>query len=108
MARVLRIPTSDYKIIVGEGNTITLDTTNGRNNGAGKVLVTGDLEVKGDTTTVNSTIVRIDDNILILSAGNTADGLPASLDRPIQAVLKLKEAHLQMQDGYMMIVYLGA
>jgi hypothetical protein len=90
MARVLRIPTSDYKIIVGEGNTITLDTTNGRNNGTGKVLVTGDLEVKGDTTTVNSTIVRIDDNILILSAGNTADGLPASLDRPYSSGIEIE------------------
>ena len=90
MARVLRIPTSDYKIIVGEGNTITLDTTNGKNNGAGKVLVTGDLEVKGDTTTVNSTIVRIDDNILILSAGNTADGLPASLDRPYSSGIEIE------------------
>jgi hypothetical protein len=90
MARVLRIPTSDYKIIVGEGNTITLDTTNGRNNGAGKVLITGDLEIKGDTTTVNSTIVRIDDNILVLSASNTADGLPASLDRPYSSGIEIE------------------
>ena len=90
MARVLRIPTSDYKIIVGEGNTITLDTTNGRNNGTGKVLITGDLEVKGDTTTVNSTIVRVDDNILVLSASNTADGLPASLDRPYSSGIEIE------------------
>lgn len=90
MARVLRIPTSDYKIIVGEGNTITLDTTNGKNNGTGKVLITGDLEVKGDTTTVNSTIVRVDDNILILSASNTADGLPASLDRPYSSGIEIE------------------
>ena len=90
MARVLRIPTSDYKIIVGEGNTITLDTTNGRNNGTGKVLITGDLEVKGDTTTVNSTIVKVDDNILVLSASNTADGLPASLDRPYSSGIEIE------------------
>lgn len=94
MARVLRIPTSDYKIIVGEGNTITLDSTNGRNNGAGKVLITGDLEVKGDTTTVNSTIVRIDDNIIVLSAGNTADGLPASLDRPYSSGIEIERGSL--------------
>ena len=90
MARVLRIPTSDYKIIVGEGNNITLDTTNSRNNGAGKVIITGDLEVKGDTTTVESTIVSIDDNIIILSAGNTADGLPASLDRPYSSGIEIE------------------
>jgi len=90
MARVLRIPTSDYKLIVGEGNTITLDTTNGKNNGTGKVLITGDLEVKGDTTTVNSTIVKVDDNILILSASNTADGLPASLDRPYSSGIEIE------------------
>ena len=89
MARVLRIPTSDYKVIVGEGNTITLDTTNGRNNGTGKVIITGDLEVKGDTTTVESTITTIQDNILILSAGNTADGLPSSLDRPYSSGIEV-------------------
>lgn len=89
MARVLRIPTSDYKIIVGEGNTITLDTTNAKNNGTGKVIITGDLEVKGDTTTVESTVVTIEDNILILSAGNTADGLPASLDRPYSSGIEV-------------------
>jgi hypothetical protein len=90
MARVLRIPTSDYKIIVGEGNNITLDTSNGRNNGAGKVIITGDLEVKGDTTTVESTIVSINDNIIVLSAGNTADGLPASLDRPYSSGIEIE------------------
>jgi hypothetical protein len=89
MARVLRIPTSDYKVIVGEGNTITLDTTNGRNNGAGRVIITGDLEVKGDTTTIESTIVSIEDNIIVLSAGNTADGLPASLDRPYSSGIEI-------------------
>jgi hypothetical protein len=89
MARVLRIPTSDYKVIVGEGNTITLDTTNGRNNGAGRVIITGDLEVKGDTTTIESTITSIQDNIIVLSAGNTADGLPASLDRPYSSGIEI-------------------
>jgi hypothetical protein len=89
MARVLRIPTSDYKVIVGEGNTITLDTTNGKNNGAGKVIITGDLEVKGDTTTIESTITSIEDNIIILSAGNSADGLPASLDRPYSSGIEI-------------------
>lgn len=94
MSRVLRIPTSDYKIIVGEGNTITLDTTNGKNNGEGKVIITGDLVVRGDTTTVRSTIVQVDDNILILSANNTADGLPASLDRPYSSGIEIERGSL--------------
>jgi hypothetical protein len=89
MARVLRIPTSDYKVIVGEGNTITLDTTNGKDNGTGRVIITGDLEVKGDTTTIESTITTIEDNIIVLSAGNTADGLPASLDRPYSSGIEI-------------------
>ena len=89
MSKVLRIPTSDYKIIVGEGNTITLDTTNGRNNGAGTVIITGDLEVKGDTTTVSSTEIELSDNILILNAGNPGNGLPASLDRPYSSGIEI-------------------
>ena len=40
-------------IFTKEGGEITLDTTDGLLNGTGKVIVTGDLEVKGDTQTIN-------------------------------------------------------
>ena len=82
MSKVLRITDNDYKVIVGNGGNITLDTTNGALDGAGRVIVTGDLEIRGDTTTVESTITTFADNVILLNEGNTGLGLPASLDRP--------------------------
>lgn len=79
MSKVVRVSNGDYKIIIQDGGTITLDTTNGTDNLNGRVLILGDLEVKGDTTTVNSTQVTIADNIIVLSKDNIASGLPASL-----------------------------
>lgn len=89
MAKVLRISDNDYRIIVGQGGTIYLDTTGATYDGSGKVVVRGDLEVKGDTTTVNSTIVNIADNIIVLSHGNTNAGLPPSLDRPYSSGIQI-------------------
>lgn len=93
MAKVLRITDDDYRIIVGNGGTIYLDTTGAQYDGSGKVVVRGDLEVKGNTTTVDSTIVTIADNILILSHvdddNDTRLGLPASLDRPYSSGLQI-------------------
>lgn len=80
MARVLRVGNSDYKIVVENGGTITLDTTDTAEDKAGTVIVTGNLEVKGVTTTVDSTVVTIADNIIVLSKDNIASGLPASLN----------------------------
>jgi hypothetical protein len=82
MSKVLRITDNDYKVIVSNGGNITLDTTNGALDGAGRVIVTGDLEIRGDTTTVESTITTFADNVILLNEGNTGLGLPASLDRP--------------------------
>jgi len=95
MAKVLRIPSSDYKIVVGEGNTITLDTTNALDNGTGKVVITGDLEVKGDTISVESTVVSIEDNIIVLSSGNTGNGLPASLDIPYSSGIEIERGNYE-------------
>ena len=59
MSKYLRIGNGDYNIVTKEGGEITLDTTDGLLNGSGKVIVTGDLEVKGDTQTINSTVVEV-------------------------------------------------
>lgn len=80
MSRVLRVGNSNYKIVVENGGTITLDTTDTAEDKAGKVVVTGDLEVKGTTTTVDSTVLTVADNIIVLSKDNIASGLPASLN----------------------------
>lgn len=93
MAKVLRITDSEYRLIVANGGNIVLDTTGAQYDGSGKVIVRGDLEVKGDTTTVESTIVTIQDNIIVLSyvddENDTRTGLPASLDRPYSSGLQI-------------------
>jgi hypothetical protein len=89
MSKVLRISDVNYKVIVGNGGTITLDTTNGELDGSGTVVITGDLQVKGNTTTIESTISTIADNIIVLSSGNTNSGLPASLDRPYSSGIEI-------------------
>jgi len=89
MAKVLRTSDTDYRIIVGNNGTITLDTTGAQNDGSGVVVIRGDLEVKGNTTTIESTISSIADNIVVLSAGNTSSGLPSSLDRPYSSGIEI-------------------
>jgi hypothetical protein len=95
MARIVRTTDDDYRIIVANGGTIYLDTTGAKYDGTGKVVVRGDLEVKGDTTTVESTISSISDNILLLSAGNPGPGLPASLDRPYSSGIEISRGEDQ-------------
>ncbi len=80
MSKYIRVGNGDYKISVQSGGEIVLDTTDGALDGSGKVVVTGDLEVKGDTQTISSTVVEIADNIIVLSKDNVAAGLPASLN----------------------------
>lgn len=57
----------DYSIVSTSGGTIILDS--------GLVTLTGDLTVQGTTTTVNSTVVTIADNIIILNSGEVAAGV---------------------------------
>jgi hypothetical protein len=86
MSKVVRVKDGNYKIVVdnpsgADGGTITLDTTGGYTTDRGKVVVTGDLEVKGTTTTVESSNTTIEDNIITLNKGNGAHatGIPAAL-----------------------------
>lgn len=52
------------------GGTITIDTGS-----LGTTYVTGNLTVQGTTTTVDSTIVTVKDNIIILNYGETGAGV---------------------------------
>lgn len=63
MSKFLNVPNGDYKIIVQPGGQITLDT--GDSNG--RVVITGDLIVQGITTTVNTTNLDIEDNIIYIN-----------------------------------------
>lgn len=71
MARVLHVGDNYYKVKVDSSGTITLDT--GEN--AGQVIVTGNLIVQGSTTTVNTTNLDIEDNIITLNKGETGAGI---------------------------------
>ena len=64
MPKVVKAYDNDYKIAVVDGGTITLDT----GVDAGTVIITGNLQVDGTQTTVNSTDLQIDDNIIVLSS----------------------------------------
>ena len=78
MSKYLRVPSGDYKIEVRQNGNIILDTnssgsdTDGQQ---GKVIVTGDLEVQGNATTVVSENMSINDNIIILNSGDTGSGV---------------------------------
>jgi len=76
MPKVLKSYSSNYKIGVIDEGTITLDT----GDGVGTVIVTGNLEVQGDTTTIDSTQLSIEDNIIVLSSGTIGAGLPSSVN----------------------------
>tara|TARA_B110000858_G_C17752313_1_gene450309 strand:+ start:22 stop:1053 length:1032 start_codon:yes stop_codon:yes gene_type:complete len=82
MSKVLRVTDGDYRIIVDNGDTgtIYLDTTSGASSPRGTVVITGDLEVKGTQTTVESSVTTIADNILTLNEGEAGAGIRASFD----------------------------
>lgn len=76
MPKVLKSYSSDYRIATKDNGTITLDT----GDAVGTVFVTGNLEVKGDSTTINTEELKIEDNVIVLSNGTQGSGLPSSVD----------------------------
>lgn len=71
MARIVKVQDSDYKLSVNSGGTITLNT----GNQVGTVLVTGDLTVLGNTTSIQTANVEIEDKIILLNRGETGAGI---------------------------------
>lgn len=72
MTKVVKAYNTNYKIAVQEGGEITLDT----GSDIGTVIVTGDLRVQGETTTVNTTDLEIEDNTIVLNKGESGgDGV---------------------------------
>lgn len=60
----------DYNIKVKDGSRITLDV--GEPIDGGSVVVTGNLDVRGTTTTIGSTDTEVEDNIILLNKGGGA------------------------------------
>jgi hypothetical protein len=77
MSRVLKVSQSNYRLQTAAGGTITLDT----GVDVGTVIVTGDLVVQGETTTVNTTNLAIEDNVIVLNKNQTGSGI--ALTAPI-------------------------
>jgi hypothetical protein len=69
--KIVQVRDSDYKLQVQNGGQIVLDT----GPGFGQVYITGDLFVAGATTTVNSTTLTVDDNIIIINDGEAGAGV---------------------------------
>ena len=66
MSKTVVVNSGDYKIKVSEVNEIILDT-----GAAGTTRVVGNLLVEGATTTVNTTNLEIEDNIIELNKGES-------------------------------------
>jgi hypothetical protein len=69
--KVVNVSNGDYKLVVQSGGEITLNT----GSQAGLVRITGDLLVEGNTTTVQSETMTVKDNVIIVNAGETGNGV---------------------------------
>jgi hypothetical protein len=79
MSKIIRVQGGDYKIVVGASSqpgNIILDTNPlGAFGSQGKVTITGDLEVLGNSTVVDSETLVIKDNVIVLNSGESSDGV---------------------------------
>lgn len=75
MAKYLNVD-GDYKISVTDGGNLTLDTGSAE----GKVIITGDLEVRGDQTIVNTQTMTIEDRIITINQNGSSGGQIALVD----------------------------
>jgi len=71
MSRILKVSQSNYRVAVQSGGTITLDT--GLN--TGDVVITGNLTVNGNYTTINVSDMKVEDNILVLNKNEENAGI---------------------------------
>ena len=71
MSKIVRVTGGDYKIVVDNGSSIFLDTSDGN----GLITVNGDLLVTGSTTTVQSTNLTVTDNVIEINAGEQGNGV---------------------------------
>jgi len=71
MSKYLNVPNGNYKVSVQTGGTIYLDT----GLDTGTVEISGNLVVQGETTTVNTAQMVVEDNIITLNNGETGAGI---------------------------------
>jgi hypothetical protein len=78
MSKIVSVSQSNYRLIVQNGGNVTLDV--GTPSSGGTVTITGNLDVKGVTTTIESTNTTVADNILQLNYGATGNGISSALN----------------------------
>ena len=71
MSKYLNVPNGNYKVSVQTGGTIYLDT----GFDTGTVEISGNLLVRGETTTISTAELNIEDNIITLNSGETGAGI---------------------------------
>lgn len=71
MSKILRISQNNYRVQVQSGGNITLDT----GTDTGTVYITGDLVVQGNQTTLNTTNLDVEDNLVRLNVGEQGVGI---------------------------------
>lgn len=71
MSKFLKVTSGDYKVSVQSGGKIILDT----GVETGTVEITGNLNVLGNVTTVQSENLAIKDNIIVLNEGEQGNGV---------------------------------
>lgn len=67
--RKVRVVEGDYTVEVRSGGIITLNV--GPEISNGKVVITGNLEVQGTTTTIDTANMTIEDNVILLNKGES-------------------------------------
>jgi len=75
MSRVVKVSSGDYRVQLTSGGNIYYDVS-----GGGQVIINGNLDVKGTTTTIESTVVNLALNLFGLNGGisPTANGIPSA------------------------------
>lgn len=76
MSKFLRVAEGDYIVETKEGGEIFFNTGNSLSpSGPGQVRISGNLLVEGETTTVESSTLTVQDNIIVVNQGETGDGV---------------------------------
>ena len=70
MSKIQTYGTDDYRLIINPGGKITLDTGS-----TGDIEIIGNLQVNGALTSINTTNLDIEDNIITLNNGETGPGV---------------------------------
>jgi hypothetical protein len=71
MSKIVHVGDQHYKLKVQSGGEIRLDT----GDNAGTVVITGNLDVLGTYTTIESTVTTITDPVITLNQGDTGTGV---------------------------------